>query len=255
MTMKRKPFIGGNWKSNGSRLSVSTLVQGLNVASVPSGIDVCVAPTNLYLDSVSQSLKRSYLVAAQDSSAFTNGAYTGKVSAEQLRDFGVGWVIIGHSETRHEGTVQYFGKKVAMAMKAGLSVIACVGETLEQRKSNKVMPTLIAQLKPIIDSVSDWSRIVIAYEPIWAIGTGVTASPNQAQEVHHNIRTLLKHEVGPSVADTTRIIYGGSVKPKNCDSLFSMEDIDGFLVGGASLKAKSFETIFQAPQKLSHSKL
>lgn len=243
----RKPFIGGNWKSNGSRKSVEALVKALNLVAMPNGVDVCVSPTNLHLDYVYRSLKQNYLVAAQDCSSFKNGAHTGKVSAEQLSNFRIRWVIIGHSETRHEGPPKLFAKKVDLAMEQGLNVILCVGETLEQRKKNKVMPTIISQLQPIADNNPNWSRIVIAYEPIWAIGTGVTASPGEAQKVHDHIRQWLNSTVSSTVSNSTRIIYGGSVKPKNCDSLYSMTDIDGFLVGGASLKPKDFEAICYAP--------
>lgn len=238
----RKPFIGGNWKSNGSRKSIQTLVRALNLISIPSDVDVCVCPTNLYIDYVYRSLKRNYLVGSQDCSSFPNGAHTGKVSAAQLYDFKIRWVVIGHSETRHKETPDFFAKKVELALKEGLSVIVCVGETSEQRKSHQVLPSIIAQLQPIADIHPDWSRIVIAYEH-----TGLFSS-KQIQGVHANIRRWLREVYGTKVADT-RIIYGGGVTSLNCHSLISMKDVDGFFVSEASLEPKDFEKILLATSK------
>ena len=182
------------------------------------------------------------------------GAFTGEVSAEMLEDLDVPWVIIGHSERRtllnEDNTT--VGKKVAHARFHGLSVIVCVGETLEEREANETLDVIFAQLKAVADEIDDrehssWgSQVVIAYEPIWAIGTGKVATPEQAQEVHAGIRAFMASAVSPAVASAVRIQYGGSVNAGNCEELAKQEDIDGFLVGGASLVGPDFVTICNA---------
>jgi len=249
--MPRKVFIGGNWKSNGSKSSVEALVKGLNSCEFPDkDVEAVVSPIFLHLDCVQQNLRPTIQVAAQNCSLTGNGAYTGEISAEAIADFGLKWVILGHSERR-----QYYGEdnavvaqKVAIAQKAGLSVIACFGEKLEERKSDETFKVIYGQLQAISEKVADWSKVVLAYEPVWAIGTGVTASPQQAQEVHAGIRKWLAEKVSPQVADSVRIIYGGSVKPDNAVELMKEKDLDGFLVGGASLKASDFSAILNAPK-------
>jgi len=246
----RVPFIGGNWKMNGSKKSVEALVTALNAGSV-SAVDVVVAPTFIHLQQVLSSIKPPVGVAAQNSSQFPDGAVTGDISATQLKDFGVDWVIIGHSERRSKfgETDKIVAEKITAALKAGLNVIACCGETGEERKAGQTEAVVSRQVGAIAGAVSDWSRVVIAYEPVWAIGTNVTATPDQAQEVHASIRAGLRKGLGDKVADSTRIIYGGSVKADNCDSLFAKADVDGFLVGGASLVAKDFLAICNAKGK------
>jgi triosephosphate isomerase len=230
---------------------VSALVSALNAAAgkVPQIVDVLVAPTFLHIDSVMQSLKQPYLVSAQNHSATGPGAYTGEISADQLADFGVKWTILGHSERRqlYHTTDEVVAKQVSLAEKHGLKIIACIGETLEERKADKTVEVVTRQMKAIGDVVKDWSNIVVAYEPVWAIGTGLTATPQQAQETHASIRAFLAKTYGQAVATSTRIIYGGSVKGNNADSLISEKDIDGFLVGGASLVADEFVQIFTSP--------
>jgi len=185
-------------------------------------------------------------VAAQNSWKEKKGAFTGETSPEQLADSGIGWVILGHSERRSifgEGA-ELIGEKTLSAIGCGLSVIFCCGELLEERKSGKTQEVVFAQLKPLKGlKPQDWKRIVIAYEPVWAIGTGVVATPEQAQETQLAIRKWLADNISKEVAATTRIIYGGSVNGKNCQDLAKQPDIDGFLVGGASLKADEFLTI------------
>lgn len=208
-----------------------------------------VAPTFVHLDYVQQNIDDSkYSVSAQNCWTGKSGAYTGEVAAEMLKDMGVNWVILGHSERRAlcGETNDVVGEKVEYALGQGLSVIACIGETLQQRESGDVFTVLDAQLKAIVDATSDWDRMVIAYEPVWAIGTGVVATPEQAQEVHAYIRKWLTERVGTDIASTTRILYGGSVNDKNCEELAAQEDVDGFLVGGASLKGSSFVKICNA---------
>ncbi|KAM7259143.1 hypothetical protein ACFE04_014884 [Oxalis oulophora] len=173
------------------------------------------------------------------------GAFTGEISGEQLKDIGCKWVILGHSERRHVigETDEFIGKKAAYALSQGLGVMACIGELLEEREAGKTFDVCYKQLKAYADAVPNWDDIVIAYEPVWAIGTGKVATPQQAQEVHVAVRDWLKKNVSEDVASKTRIIYGGSVNGGNCAELAKQEDIDGFLVGGASLKGPEFATI------------
>jgi len=185
MSSSAKFFVGGNWKCNGSRESVKKLVSDLNNGSVPDNVDVVCAPPFIYLSQVSQSLQAPFQLAAQNCWVGKGGAYTGEVSAEMLADNGIPWVILGHSERRAlcGETNEVVGDKVAYAQSQKLSVIACIGETLEQRETGKMFEILDAQMAAIVEKVSDWSTMVVAYEPVWAIGTGVVATPEQAQEV------------------------------------------------------------------------
>jgi len=244
----RRVFVGGNWKCNGTRKSVQALVEALNAGKYPATVEAVVSPISLHLEAVQSTLRNNIAVSAQNCSRTGQGAFTGEISADQLKDFGIPWVILGHSERR-----QYYGEndkvvgeKVAAALKAGLSVIACIGETLDERKAEQTLAVCSRQIKAIAEAVNDWSRVVIAYEPVWAIGTGVTATPEQAQEVHSALRKWLADNVSGQVSSSTRIIYGGSVTAANCDSLISQGDIDGFLVGGASLKPNDFLRILNA---------
>jgi triosephosphate isomerase len=248
----RRCFVGGNWKCNGTRKSVELLTSKLSAATLPSNVDCVVSPSYIHLESVQRSLKSPWIIASQNANAFGAGAYTGEISAEQLKDFGIPWVILGHSERRHVfGTSnEDVGKQVSQVQKQGLGVIACVGETLDERKAEKTLEVVKSQLQAIANNVSSWASVVIAYEPVWAIGTGVVASPQQAQEVHDAIRTWLVSQVSPSLAASTRIIYGGSVKANNADELIAQPDIDGFLVGGASLNADEFLSIINSTSKV-----
>jgi triosephosphate isomerase len=178
---------------------------------------------------------------------FDNGAYTGEVSAKLLKDINVHWTLIGHSERRQffGDTEEVIGNKVKQALANGVNVIACIGEKLNEREEGKTMEVCIHQLKTIASNTSDWNNIVIAYEPVWAIGTGKTASPKQAQDVHNDIRTWISQNVSEEVASKVRIIYGGSVTDTTCNELILEKDIDGFLVGGASLKT-GFKNIVES---------
>lgn len=242
-------MVGGNWKMNpGSQNAVNNLVAELNAGEVPPEVEVVVAPPFVYLDQVRKNLKGPFKVAAQNCWTGKVGAFTGEVAAEMLVDLSIPWVILGHSERRSLGgeTNEIVGKKVGYALDKGLKVIACIGETLQQRESGEMFNILDAQLQAIVDNVSDWRRMVIAYEPVWAIGTGVVASPEQAQEVHAYIRKWVTEKVGQDVASKLRLLYGGSVTDQNCSQLASEEDVDGFLVGGASLKGPTFIQICNA---------
>lgn len=239
-------FVGGNWKCNGSKQTITELVEDLNSGSVPGNVEVVCAPPSIYLTHVGAALKKPYQLAAQNCWVGASGAFTGEVSAEMLVDCGVPWVILGHSERRGVcgGELNGFvGDKVAYAQGKGLSVIPCIGETLEQREGGKMFTVLEGQLKAIADKVEDWGKVVLAYEPVWAIGTGVVATPEQAQEVHAYLRKWVAENVSPQVASNLRIIYGGSVNDSNCKTLAHLEDVDGFLVGGASLVGASFVNI------------
>jgi triosephosphate isomerase len=216
-------------------------VKMLNEAgAIPSNCDVVVAPPTLHVGSVLAAVRKDVKVAVQNSwSEPKAGAWTGELTVDLIKDFGLEWVILGHSERRqfcHESH-DLVGKKVRLALEAGLNVIACIGESLAERQGGKTMDVCKAQLDPILANVpaGKLGHVVIAYEPVWAIGTGVTATPQQAQDTHHDIRAYLATKVGASEAAAMRIQYGGSVKGANCEELIRMPDIDGFLVGGASL--------------------
>ncbi|QDZ18844.1 triosephosphate isomerase [Chloropicon primus] len=244
-----KFFVGGNWKSNGTKSSVTKLVEELNAGSVPSNTEVVCAPTFVHLPYVSETLDAGkFQVSAQNCWVEGYGAYTGEITAEALGDMSVNWVILGHSERRalNGETNEFVADKCKKALDTGLSVIACIGETLEQRESGKMFEVLDAQLAAIAGKIDDWSSVVVAYEPVWAIGTGVVATPDQAQEVHAYLRKWFADNVSPSVSKSLRVIYGGSVNAENCSDLATKEDVDGFLVGGASLKGPDFLVIANA---------
>jgi len=237
--MSRKAFVGGNWKCNGTLASTAALVTTLNGAPhTGQDIDVVVAPSALHLLGVKSQLEPKTLVAAQNINVQGVGAYTGETSAEMLVDAGIEWVILGHSERRHvyHETNELTGQKVGVALTKGLHVIACIGEKLDEREAGRTAEVCFAQLAAMLTHVPDWSKVVIAYEPVWAIGTGKVASPEQAQEAHAQVRGWFSQHVSPDVAASIRIIYGGSVTADNCSALIALSDIDGFLVGGASLK-------------------
>ena len=246
----RRYLVGGNWKSNGTvdfaRKFPTEVLKPL--AFDASRVEVVVAPSFIHLQAVQQALSGSQVqVSAQNSSLYGPGAYTGEVSVDQIRDFGLDWVILGHSERRHVfgESDQVVGQKVKRALDGNLNVIACIGEKLDERESGRTDEVNARQLAAIREEVEDWSKVVIAYEPVWAIGTGVTASPEQAQEAHVVVRDWLAKNVSAEAAQQTRILYGGSVTEKNADELIKLEDVDGFLVGGASLK-DAFRDIVRA---------
>ncbi|KAL3521103.1 hypothetical protein ACH5RR_019252 [Cinchona calisaya] len=251
--MARKFFVGGNWKCNGTSDEVKKIISTLNAAEVPSQdvVEVVVSPPFVFIPFTKSSLRQDFHVAAQNCWVKKGGAYTGEVSAEMLVNLGIPWVILGHSERRLilGESNEFVGDKVAYALSQGLKVIACVGETLEQRESGSTMEVVAAQTKAIADRVSDWTNVVIAYEPVWAIGTGKVATPAQAQEVHDDLRKWLHAHTSPDVAASTRIIYGGSVNGANCKELAAKPDVDGFLVGGASLKPEFIDIIKAAEVK------
>ncbi|CAO3656511.1 unnamed protein product [Mucor hiemalis] len=243
--MVRNFFIGGNWKMNGSVAESKKLIELLNSFEVPANTEVVVAPPALYVDRVNQGVKKDIKVAAQNTYIKASGAYTGEISPQMLKDLGVDWVILGHSERReyfHESD-ELVGQKTQFALDAGVSVIACIGEKLEEREANITEDVVARQMKAIAAEVKDWTNVVVAYEPVWAIGTGKVATPEQAQDVHCFLRKWLADNVSAKAAEETRILYGGSVNGGNCKTLAGKPDIDGFLVGGASLKPEFGEII------------
>jgi triosephosphate isomerase len=247
--MARKFFVAANHKMNGTIASVKQLIQVLNDASLDPETEVVVSPPCIFLLLARELLKPTIAVSAQNTSDKASGAYTGEISVSQVKDVGATWTILGHSERRqmyHE-TDQIVASKTKIALDGGLGVILCCGESLEEREAGKTIAVVEKQLKAVVDVVKDWSKIVVAYEPIWAIGTGQVATTEQAQEVHAATRKFLGSALSPEVAESTRILYGGSVNEKNCKELAKQPDIDGFLVGGASLKP-AFVDIINAKQ-------
>ncbi|KAI0912984.1 triose-phosphate isomerase-like protein [Ustulina deusta] len=236
--MARKFFVGGNFKMNGSISSITEIVDNLNKAQLDSNVETVIAPPALYLLLVREKSKKEIGVASQNVYDKPNGAFTGEISVQHLKDSGIDWTILGHSERRTllGESDEVVAAKTKYATENGVSVIWCCGESLEQREAGQTLDVITKQLAALKAKISDWSKIVIAYEPIWAIGTGKVATTEQAQEVHASIRDWLAKNVSQSVADETRILYGGSVSEKNCKELSKQQDIDGFLVGGASLK-------------------
>ena len=246
----RKPVIAGNWKMYKTiGESVATAVALKPLVANANHCEVVIAPVFTALKSVADRLEGSNIhVAAQNcATEQREGAFTGEVAAFMVRDSGCSHVIVGHSERRqyYLETDQIVSKKAQASIAAGLTVIACVGETLDQRDAGKALDIVKEQLIGSLSGLtaSDLDRIIVAYEPVWAIGTGRTATPDQAQEMHAFIRRVFTERHSPAAADSLRILYGGSVKPDNIAGLMKQPDIDGALVGGASLKAESFAEI------------
>lgn len=243
----RKPLVIGNWKMHGSREGVTKLLTALVSNGVGGAVEVAVCPAYVHLgQAVDQCASASIAVGAQDCSHLNDGARTGEVAAVMLADMGCHWVILGHSERRafHAESDELIAAKLSVAAEAGLKPILCVGETREQRESGEAESVVASQLVGALQGQASFESLVVAYEPVWAIGTGLTASPEQAQAMHAFIRGEL---AGLGIdADATRLLYGGSVKATNAAELFSQPDIDGALVGGAALVAADFQAIVEA---------
>jgi len=250
--MMRKNIVAGNWKMN------TTVAEGVQLAQdvdrlvkgkeINCGVIVCTPFT--HLTSVAEALKGSKIrVGAENCARHEKGAYTGEVSAAMVKSTGAEYVILGHSERR-----QYFGEdnaelaeKLRLALDNGLLPIFCVGEVLEQRENGTYNEVVASQLEPVLSlSAEDFAKVVVAYEPVWAIGTGKTATADQAQDMHAHIRSLVSAKFGAQAADDTTILYGGSCKPTNARELFAKPDVDGGLIGGAALKAADFMGIIEA---------
>lgn len=245
----RKPIVAGNWKMNASAEFAQQISEQLNLA-MPDlvGVEVVVSPPALYVSQVA-AIAKGFSVAGQNTYFESSGAYTGEVSVEMLKDVGCQYVLVGHSERREifaESDAQVL-KKVAACSNQGLVPVLCVGETLAQRKAGKAFDVVAEQVLSVLTNLElTGEKIVIAYEPVWAIGTGETATPEQAQEMHAYIRNAVAEAVSADFADKVRILYGGSVNAKTAKELFAQQDIDGGLVGGASLKIEDFKMICSA---------
>ncbi|PTS83070.1 triose-phosphate isomerase [Pseudomonas sp. HMWF032] len=247
----RRPMVAGNWKMHGTRASVAELINGLTRQALPVGVDVVVFPSCVHIAQVVDGLAgKAVAVGAQNcATELQQGALTGEVASSQLADLRCSLVLVGHSERRLllGESDEVVTRKFAVAQSSGLLPVLCVGETLAQREAGQTLEVVAAQLSAVTDAlgVEVFSAAVIAYEPVWAIGTGLTASPAQAQEVHAAIRAQLAAK-SPELAGKVRILYGGSVKAASAAELFGMPDIDGGLVGGASLNADEFGAICRA---------
>jgi triosephosphate isomerase (TIM) len=250
----RKAFVAGNWKMNTDSKSGVELTRAIVLGSAGiagKSVDVAVIPPFVYLQAVDSALGNSGVaLGAQDVYTEAKGAFTGEISVAMLKEVGCEYVLCGHSERRHVigEKDELINKKVVAVLAGGLLPILCVGELLEERKGNKTEQVVTSQIKKGLTgiSASDMTKVTIAYEPVWAIGTGLTATPEQAQEVHALIRKLLAGMYDKNLAEKVRIQYGGSVKSDNAAELMRKEDIDGLLVGGASLKADDFLAIIKA---------
>ena len=242
----RKPFIAGNWKMNTNSATAVALAAGLaKELQAVLTVDVAVCPPFVYLQSVAAALSASNIaLGAQDVYFEGDGAFTGEISCAMLKDSSCGYVIIGHSERRHVlgETDALINKKIKAAIDSGLLPIFCVGELLEERDAGKTMQVVERQIRKGLEGICKEriQAVTIAYEPVWAIGTGRTATPEQAQEVHAAIRALIEKLYDKSIAQAMRIQYGGSAKPSNTAELMAKPDVDGLLVGGASLKVEDF---------------
>lgn len=243
----RKKIVAGNWKMNTTSPEGVALAKEVAQKSVQvqGHAGLIVAPPFTHLAAVCEALKGSKVeLAAQNCADHTKGAYTGEVSVDMLKAVGCTWTILGHSERR-----QYYGEtddklvtKVRLALGGGLGVILCVGENLEEREAGRHFDVCSAQIKNVLYNFTaeEMKHIIVAYEPVWAIGTGKTATAEQAEEIHAHIRKVIADKFGSSVADDVTILYGGSCKPSNAKELFAQKDIDGGLIGGAALKADDF---------------
>lgn len=247
----RQPLVAGNWKMNGTRASARELIDGIKAGiGAVSGVEVAVCVPYVFLADLQPMLEGTGIkLGAEDCARETAGAYTGEIAAAMLPDFGCEYVIVGHSERRtlYGETDEVVATKFTRVQEAGLTPILCVGETLEERQQEVTEKVVARQLNAVIDAcgLESLKKAVIAYEPVWAIGTGLTASPAQAQEVHAFIRKCVAEQDG-GLADQLRILYGGSMKAANAGELIAQADVDGGLIGGASLKADDFLAICRA---------
>lgn len=250
--MARKTLIAGNWKMNGLLADGVDLAKGVAAEVKKMGKTQCeflVCPPFTLLTSVKKALRGAKIaLGAQDVHFNAKGAHTGDISPLMLKDAGCQYVIVGHSERRadHKESDELISKKAAAAYEAGLKAVICIGETLEEREAGKTIDVCTRQILGSVPDNADGSNTVIAYEPVWAIGTGKTASPAQAQEIHAFIRSAVAEKYGKEIADNTSILYGGSCKPSNAKELFANPDVDGGLIGGAALKVADFKGIIDA---------
>lgn len=244
--MGRKFIVGGNWKMNGDKNQINEIVNNLKKGPLDPNAEVVIGVPAIYLAYVKSIVPDTIGVAAQNCWKVPKGAFTGEISPAMIKDVGANWVILGHSERRaiFGEKDELVAEKVAHALESGLKVIACIGETLEEREAGKTEEVVFRQTKALLPAIgNNWANVVLAYEPVWAIGTGKTATPQQAQDVHASLRNWLSSNASPDVAQNVRIQYGGSVTAANAKELAASPDIDGFLVGGASLKPEFVEIV------------
>ncbi|WP_281558666.1 triose-phosphate isomerase [Thalassomonas sp. RHCl1] len=252
--MTRQAIVAANWKMNGSLALIDDMVSGLKDVKLNQNVDVVVCPSTPYLAAFAltaknEGLSKNFHLGAQNVSEHEKGAYTGEVSTTMLQEVSTEYVILGHSERRslYKETSTLVAHKVKAALAAGLNPILCIGESESERTTGQTEVVLAAQLQPVIDEIGieKFNEVVVAYEPVWAIGTGKTASPAMAQETHEFIRQFLAN-ADVEVAKRVPLLYGGSVNAANCEELFAQADIDGGLIGGASLKVDEFKVICSA---------
>lgn len=250
----RQKIVAGNWKMNNNKQETEQLIADLKNSTEGLSLEntrVIISPSYVNLSTAVDAVSESKMeVAAQNMHQEKSGAFTGEVSADMLKSIGIKTVILGHSERR-----EYFGEdddllteKLKTAIENDLEVIFCIGEKLEERKTDNYLLEVGSQIKNSLFKLKkeDWKKVIIAYEPVWAIGTGETATPEQAQEMHDFIRNAIAKRYGQEIADNVSILYGGSVKPNNAEEIFSQPDVDGGLIGGASLKAEDFTAIIKS---------
>jgi len=247
----RKFFVGGNWKANPTTVAeAEKIIAFCNEAKIECNVEVVVASPFVYLPLLKSKLRADWAVSAENIYTQDKGAFTGEVTAPMLKDLGVNWTILGHSERRDilKETDEFLAEKATKALNTGLNIIYCCGEHIEERKAGKATEFVSAQIEKMIPAIPEgkWDNVVIAYEPIWAIGTGVVASTQDAQEMCKAIRDIIAAKVNADVAGKLRILYGGSVKANNCNELAACPDVDGFLVGGASLTPSFIDIVKSA---------
>jgi len=247
----RKKIVAGNWKMNNNKAETALLINALKSKTNFNGVEVMVAPTAIHLAQAVELSSDSLIeVIAQNMHQASHGAFTGEISSSMLQSIGVHTVILGHSERRayFNETDELLAQKVTTCVEQDMQVVFCFGEELQDRQNNNHFSVVEAQLRKALFDLptSAWSKIILAYEPVWAIGTGETATPAQAQEMHAFIRNLIAEEVNSEVAENISILYGGSVKPANAQEIFSNPDVDGGLIGGAALQAEDFLAIVKS---------
>ena len=250
---RRKIFIAGNWKSNGDRAFVNRHCMFLTGARIDrNSTELCLAPPNIYLLTCKTFLAHLFNICAQNISQFDNGSYTGEVSAKQIKDLGVDWTIIGHSERR-----KYFnedeiivGKKIEQALNNKLNIIFCIGDNKEDIEKSNTFEIIKKQLETVFDKVKEnWENIVIAYEPVWENEINTLINKEKVQEIHEFIRNQIKEKLGEEISNKVRIIFGGKVDENNCKELILLKDVDGFLVGEPSIKSAFMDIIYSSKLK------
>ena len=247
----RKKIVAGNWKMNNNKSETADLIQALKSLSFSTDVRVMIAPAFTHLAQAEELTQGGRIeVLAQNMNANDSGAFTGEISAKMLNSIGINKVILGHSERRayYNETDAGLKQKVKKALTYDMEVVFCFGEELDQRKAGSHFEVVQSQLETVLFDLhsTEWSKIILAYEPVWAIGTGETASPEQAQDIHAFIRGLIASKYDEDLAQDVSILYGGSVKPANASAIFSQPDVDGGLIGGASLNAEDFIAIIQS---------